>query len=108
MKINWKVRFKNYPWMVSFFGAILTFVYTMLGLFDIYPEITKNDVGEIINAFLMMLSLMGVMIDPTTAGIEDSDRAMQYVEPGKLPEEVEGETEEEPNEETHDSEDVEE
>lgn len=79
--VNWKVRFKNKVWLTSFFAAILTFVYTMLGMFDVYPEITKNDIGEIINSLLMFLSLMGVIVDPTTAGIYDSARALGYEEP---------------------------
>lgn len=81
MKLNWKVRFKNKLWLTSFFAAILTFVYTILGMFDIYPEITKNDIGEIINSMLMFLSLTGVIVDPTTAGINDSNRAMGYEVP---------------------------
>lgn len=81
MKVNWKVRFKNKAWLASFFAAILTFVYTMFGMFDIYPEVTKNDIGEIISSVLMFLSLMGVIVDPTTAGLNDSVRAMGYNEP---------------------------
>lgn len=81
MKLNWKVRFKNKVWLTSFFAAILTFVYTILGMFDIYPEITKNDIGEIINSMLMFLSLTGVIVDPTTAGLNDSNRAMGYEVP---------------------------
>lgn len=81
MKVNWKVRFKNTVWLMSFFSAIITFVYTMLGMFDIYPEITKNDVGEIINSVLMFLSLIGVITDPTTNGLGDSMRALGYDTP---------------------------
>ena len=81
MKLNWKVRFKNKVWLTSFFAAILTFIYTILGMFDIYPEITRNDIGEIINSLLMFLSLTGVIVDPTTAGINDSNRAMGYEVP---------------------------
>ena len=81
MAVNWKVRFKNKVWLTSFFSAILTFVYTMLGMFDVYPEITKNDVGEIINSMLMFLSLIGVIVDPTTTGLNDSKRAMGYEVP---------------------------
>lgn len=81
MNVNWKVRFKNKTWLTSFFAAIITFVYTMLGMFDVYPEITKNDVGEIINSVLMFLSLIGVIIDPTTYGFGDSERALGYTEP---------------------------
>lgn len=81
MKLNWKVRFKNKVWLTSFFAAILTFIYTILGMFDVYPEITRNDIGEIINSLLMFLSLTGVIVDPTTAGISDSERAMGYEVP---------------------------
>ena len=78
MKVNWKVRFKNKVWLTSFFAAILTFAYTMLGMFDIYPEITKNDIGEIVNSVLMLLSLVGIITDPTTSGLSDSIRALAY------------------------------
>lgn len=81
MKVNWKVRFKNKVWLTSFFAAILTFVYTMLGMFDIYPEITQNDIGEIVNSVLMFLSLIGVITDPTTTGLSDSIRALAYEVP---------------------------
>lgn len=81
MKVNWKVRFKNKVWLTSFLAAIVTFVYTMLGMFDIYPEVTKNDVGEIINSVLMFLSLIGVITDPTTSGLSDSIRALAYDRP---------------------------
>ena len=81
MKVNWKVRFKNKVWLASFFAAIATFVYTMLGMFDIYPEVTQSDVGEIINSVLMFLSLIGVINDPTTSGLGDSLRALAYEKP---------------------------
>lgn len=93
MKVNWKVRFRNKPWLACFFAAILTFIYTILGLFDIYPEVTKNDVGEIISSCLMFLSLIGVINDPTTDGLGDSQRALSYEIPWADPELV---TEEEP------------
>lgn len=81
MKVNWKVRFKNKIWLTSFFAAILTFVYTILGMFDVYPEVTQNDVGEIVNSVLMFLSLVGVIQDPTTDGLGDSLRALAYDKP---------------------------
>lgn len=81
MKVNWKVRFKNKTWLTSFFAAILTFIYTILGMFDVYPEVTKNDVGEIISSVLMFMSLIGVITDPTTEGFGDSIRALGYEKP---------------------------
>ena len=81
MKLNWKVRFKNKVWLGSFIALIVGFIYSMLALFDVYPAVTQNLVMQILNQILTFLGLIGVVVDPTTAGIEDSDRAMTYVEP---------------------------
>jgi len=81
MKVNWKVRFKNKVWLSSFFSLLIGFVYSMLALFDVYPVVTQNLIGQIINQILMFLGLIGVIVDPTTAGASDSNRAMSYVEP---------------------------
>ena len=56
-------------------------MYSMLGLFDIFPAMTRNNVMEIVNQILTFLGLIGVLVDPTTAGISDSERAMGYEEP---------------------------
>lgn len=78
MQMNWKVRFKNKIWLSSFIAVIVSFIYTILGLFDVAPEITQNLVMNIVNGVLMMLSLTGVIVDPTTDGFGDSNRAMTY------------------------------
>lgn len=81
MKMNWKVRFKNKVWLTAFISAIVTFIFTILGMFDIFPAITENQIMRVVNAVLMFLSLTGVVVDPTTAGVGDSDRALSYEEP---------------------------
>lgn len=80
-KINWKVRFKNKTWLGLFLAMIIGFAFNMLALFDVYPPITENQVLNIVNQFLTFLGLIGVLVDPTTAGIGDSERAMSYEEP---------------------------
>ena len=80
-KINWRVRFKNKLWLGSFLSLIVGFVYSMLALFDVFPEITQSLVLQLMNQVLTFLGLIGVIVDPTTAGIEDSERAMGYAEP---------------------------
>ena len=82
-KINWKVRFKNKVWLGSFIALIVSFVFTLLSMFDVYPKITENVILQVVNQALEFLALIGVIVDPTTAGIGDSKRAMQYVEPWK-------------------------
>ncbi len=80
-KINWRVRFKNKVWLGSFLSLIVGFIYSMLALFDVFPQVTQNLVVQLLNQVLTFLGLIGVIVDPTTAGIGDSDRAMGYVEP---------------------------
>ena len=81
MKINWKVRFKNKLWLGSFLSLIIGFVFSMLKLFDVYPTVTENQIVNIVNQVLTFLGLIGVLVDPTTEGFNDSNRAMTYVEP---------------------------
>ena len=81
MKLNWKVRFKNKVWLGSFLSLIVGFVYSMLALFDVFPEVTQSLVLQLMNQVLTFLGLIGVIVDPTTAGLEDSDRAMGYAVP---------------------------
>ena len=80
-KINWKVRFKNPVWLTSFFGLLIGFVFNMLALFDIYPKFSQAQVTEIISQILTFLGLIGVLVDPTTVGSADSERAMTYDAP---------------------------
>ena len=49
MRINWKVRFKNKVWLGSFLSLIVSFVYSMLSLFDVFPAVTQSSVAELLN-----------------------------------------------------------
>ena len=81
MKLNWKVRFKNKTWLSMFISLIVGFVFNMLKLFDIVPAVTENLIMNIVGQVLTFLGLIGVLVDPTTAGVSDSLRAMSYDEP---------------------------
>ena len=81
MKLNWKVRFKNKVWLTSFISLVVGFGFSMVKLFDVVPSIDENLVLNIVNQVLTFLGLIGVLVDPTTAGLSDSNRAMGYQEP---------------------------
>ena len=81
MKINWKVRFKNVTWLTMFISLIVGFVFNMLKMFGVSPQITENQVMSVISQVLTFLGLVGVLVDPTTSGLSDSERAMGYDEP---------------------------
>lgn len=87
MKINWKVRFKNPTWLTMFLSLIVGFTFNILKMFDIVPSITENQIMEIISQVLTFLGLIGVLVDPTTSGLGDSQRALSYEEPWVDPKE---------------------
>lgn len=92
MKVNWKVRFRNKTWLTMFISLIVGFVFNLLKMFDIVPAFSENLVMNIVGQVLTFLGLIGVIVDPTTVGIDDSNRAMEYTEPwdDKNPQPVEG------------------
>ena len=81
MKLNWKVRFRNRAWLGSFLSLIVSFVYSLLALFDVLPQVTESAVLQLLNQVLTFLGLIGVIVDPTTAGLGDSERALGYEVP---------------------------
>lgn len=87
MKINWKVRLRNKPWVAGLVGIIVTFAYDIMAAFEIVPAVDESHVMSLIKTLLTLLVGLGVLVDPTTQGVSDSERAMMYVEPGKLPDE---------------------
>ena len=83
MKINWKVRLKNPLFWLTIIPATMTFVYTVLALFDVAPVVPQNTATEAGCAIVTALGALGVLVDPTTAGVSDSKQAMTYEEPKK-------------------------
>lgn len=81
MKINWTVRFKNKVWLTSFVSFVVATLYQLLAMFDVAPIVTQGEVMQIVAAVLQLLSLLGVIVDPTTKGLGDSERALGYKVP---------------------------
>ncbi len=81
MKINWKVRLRNKVWLAAMASLLITFAYGVLDLLGVVPSISQNKALEIAQSLLTFLGLIGVVADPTTAGLEDSNRAMGYEQP---------------------------
>ena len=82
MKINLKVRFKNPVFWLTVIPAAVTFIYTVLGAFGVVPALSQDVVVNIVTAIITALTTIGVLIDPTTKGVGDSERALGYDEPG--------------------------
>lgn len=81
--INWKIRFKNASFVVAFLSTVAAFVYQVLALFEITPPVTHDQVTQLIGLIVTLLAGFGVLVDPTTAGVRDSKRAMGYEKPNK-------------------------
>ena len=81
MNINLKVRLKNPGFWVTIVPAVVTFTYCMLGAFDVVPALSENAAVNIAIAIINALTTLGVLVDPTTKGVGDSERAMEYTEP---------------------------
>lgn len=81
MKINWKLRGQNKATLMSIVAVAVAFVYQLLGIFGVVPKISESDIVNLISMFLNVLVAIGVVTDPTTKGLNDSERAMGYEEP---------------------------
>ncbi len=78
MKINIKARLKNKTFLISFSALAIAFVYQVLSFFGVTPGISENEVVSIFSIVINILACVGVVVDPTTEGMNDSDRAMTY------------------------------
>lgn len=78
MKINLKARFKNPTFVITICTLIITFVYQVLALFGVVPAVSEDTVTQLLTMIVNLLAAIGVLVDPTTAGISDSERAMTY------------------------------
>ena len=84
MKMNIKVRMKN-PWFwVSLGGIILTAMGVSADMFTSWQAVIDQAKALVSNPFMLVsvaLAVLGVFVDPTTAGVSDSAQALSYNEP---------------------------
>ena len=85
MKINLLVRLKNKAFWLSLIPALLLVVQTVASLFGYNWDfiVLNQQITAIINAVFAVLSILGIVVDPTTAGFGDSQRALSYTKPNK-------------------------
>lgn len=81
MQINWKVRFQNKTFLAGLISLVVVFIYDLLQLLDIAPAVTQSAVMQVAEGILTILGMVGVIADPTTAGLSDSRQAMTYETP---------------------------
>lgn len=83
MNINWKVRIRNKTFWVSIIPAVLLLIQVVAAVFEVHLDLGTlgSRLLDVVNAVFAVLIIMGVVVDPTTAGISDSSRAMNYTKP---------------------------
>lgn len=83
MKINWLVRIKNKNFWIAVIPAALLLVQVVLEVFGVSIDIGDlgNKLLAVVNASFAVLSILGIVTDPTTKGISDSEQAMTYIKP---------------------------
>lgn len=85
MKINLKVRLKNKVFWIAFIPAVLMLVKAIANVFGFNIELVdiESNLLAVIEAVFVLLSIIGVVTDPTTSGIGDSKNALTYDTPKK-------------------------
>ncbi len=78
MRINIKERLKNKTFVLIAITLFITFVYQLLALLGITPAVSENEVVELVSMAINILAFLGVLVDPTTEGLSDSERALTY------------------------------
>ena len=75
--INWKLRFQNKATLLAIASTVILLI-QQLGF-----KLPDN-IADIVNTFLTLLVLLGVINDPTTEGISDSPKALTYAGPNEI------------------------
>lgn len=78
--INWIVRLKNRNFWIALIPAVLLLVQAVAAVFGYSLDLGEigNRMIAVVNAVFGVLVVLGVVNDPTTAGISDSKQARGY------------------------------
>ena len=83
MRINWKLRLQNKVILYALIALAASFIYQLLAIFGIIPKVEMKQIMDLVSILLEILAGLGIIVDPTTHGIHDSEQAMGYVMPNK-------------------------
>lgn len=83
MNINWKVRIANKQFWLYIIPAIVLLIQAVANVFGYALDLSDigNKLIEVVNAVFSILVIVGVVTDPTTKGVSDSEQAMTYEQP---------------------------
>lgn len=83
--INWNVRLRNKKFVLAIISAIILLVQAVGKMFGLHLNLSNlsDNIVDVVNSMFGILAVLGVVVDPTTHGISDSDRALGYDSPKK-------------------------
>lgn len=79
--INWKVRFRKKSFWVSTIALLAVLANQVAGIFGYDITVVSEQLTDVASTILMILLGIGIIVDPTTKGIGDSEQALEYKEP---------------------------
>lgn len=74
--LNLKIRLKNKTFIITMMTTIIAFVYQMLAQFEIVPKVTQDQTLQVVMLVVNILAGLGILVDPTTDGVKDSERVL--------------------------------
>lgn len=82
-KINWKVRMGNKTFWLTIIPAVLLLIQVVAAVFGFTLDLGElgNKLLEVVNAAFGVMTILGIVTDPTTKGVSDSAQAMTYIKP---------------------------
>ena len=81
--INWKLRLKNKATLLAIVTAVIALIYQIFGMLGIVPAVSESEVTQAVGLVINILAMVGIVTDPTTQGVSDSNRALTYDKPAK-------------------------
>lgn len=81
MRINLRLRLKNKTTLITLLITLTAAVYKILEILGVTPKVNEKDLENLIYVVVGLLASLGIIVDPTTKGVSDSDRAMTYASP---------------------------
>lgn len=84
-QINIKVRMRNKAFWLALIPAVLLLIQVIAAVFGYTLDLGElgNRLLAVVNAVFGVLTILGIVVDPTTQGIGDSTQALTYEEPKK-------------------------
>ncbi len=61
MKNDWKSRFRSPVFVTTLFTAVISFLYTVLGLFGVVPPVSRDNAMNVMVAAIQLLSSIGIL-----------------------------------------------